>query len=163
MQATKDTFYIALRDRLVQFDPKLTIVIDGAIRPAIVVTENEPPGASPRQDEAFYLDWEGVRPVQPATSTLMAMDCTISYTCSGQSDSGGVDRGRNLGALDADLLAISAPAQAHKNDYSSGLPVDLGSYIFWSVPRVEPLKVEARQVGRQAQVTVFFYPEVNQQ
>ncbi|MFZ0705638.1 MAG: hypothetical protein WAM71_08560 [Candidatus Korobacteraceae bacterium] len=163
MQATKDTFYIALRDRLVQVDPNLTIVIDGATRPAIVVTENEPPSAQSRQDEAFYLDWGSAHPVQPATSTLMAMDCMIGYTCSGQSDSGGVDRGRKLSALDADLLAICAPAQAHKNDYSSGSPVDLASYIFWSAPKLEPLKVEAKQVGRQALVTVFFYPEVNQQ
>jgi hypothetical protein len=163
MQATKDTFYITLRDRLVQVDPNLTIVIDGATRPAIVVTENEPPSSQPRQDEAFYLDWGGARPVQPATSTLMAMDCTISYSSGGQSDSGGVDRGRKLGALDSDLLAICAPAQAHKNEYSSGSAVDLGSYIFWSAPKLEPLKVEAPQLGRQAQVTVFFYPEVNQQ
>jgi hypothetical protein len=163
MQAAKDTFYITLRDRLVQVDPNLTVVIDGAIRPAIVVAENEPPSSSPRQDEAFYLDWEGACPVQPATSNLMAMGCAISYTCSGASDNGGVDRGRDLSALDADLLAIFAPAQAHKSDYSSGSPVDLGSYIFWSAAKLEPLKVEASQVGRQAKVTVFFYPEVNQQ
>ncbi len=162
MQATKDTFYVALRDRLVQVDPNLTTVIDGAKRPAIVVAENEPPSACSRQDETFHLDWGGARPVQPATSTLMAMDCTVSYTCVGESDSGGVGRGRGLGALDADLLAICAPGQAHKNDYSSGSAVDLGSYIFWRAPQLEPLKVEAKQVGHQAQVTVFFYPEVNQ-
>lgn len=163
MQATKDTFYVTLRDRLVQVDPNLIMVIDGATRPAIVVAENEPPISLPRQDEAFYLDWGGATPVQPATSTLTAMVCTISYTSVGQSDNGGVDRGRDLAALDADLLAICAPAQAHKNDYSSGAAVDLGSYIFWSIPKLEPLKVEAKQVGRLAQVTVFFYPEVNQQ
>ena len=162
MQATKDSFYVTLRDRLVEVDPDLTMVIDGATRPAIVVVENEPPSAQPRQDQAFYLEWGGTRPVHPATSSLMAMDCTIRYTCSGQSDSGGVSRGRELGALDGDMLAICAPGQAKKNDYSSGSPVNLGSYIFWSLPRLEPLKVEAKQVGRQAQVTVFFYPEVNQ-
>lgn len=164
MQATKDTFYVTLRDRLVQVGPNLTMVIDGATRPAIVVIENEPPISLPRQDEAFYLDWGSARPVQPATSTLTAMDCTITYTSVGQSDIGGVDRGRGLAALDADLLAICAPAQAHKYDYSSGSPIDLGSYIFWSIPKLERWKVEeAKQVGRQAQVTVFFYPEVNQQ
>src|SRR5690348_793102 len=126
MQATKDSFYIRLRDRLVEVDPELTIVIDGATRPAIVVLENEPPSAQPRQDEAFYLEWGGGRAVHPATSTLMAMDCTISYTCSGQSDCGGVGRGRALGRLDADLLAICTPAQARKNDYTGGSPVDLG-------------------------------------
>jgi len=162
MQATKDTFYITLRDRLVQVDPNLTIEIDGATRPALVVTENEPPTASPRLDEAFYLDWGGVHPVQPATSPLMAMECTISYTTAGESDSGGVGRGRKLGGLDATLLAICAPAQAQKSDYFSGAAIDLGSWIWWSPAKLEPLKVEARHVGRQAQVTVFFYPEVNQ-
>jgi hypothetical protein len=162
MQATKDSFYVTLRDRLVEVDPDLTIVIDGATRPGIVVVENEPSSAKPQQDAAFYLEWEGVRPVHPATSTLMAMDCTMTYTCSGQSDSGGVDRGRALGGLDAVLLAICAPALAAKSDYSSGPASDLGSYIFWSVPKLEALKVEAKQVGRRAQVTVFFYPEVNQ-
>ncbi len=163
MQATKDTFYIALRDRLTEVDPNLTIAIDGATRPAIVVLENEPPSSQPRQDQAFYLEWGGARPMQPATSTLTAMDCTISYSSSGQSDSGGVDRGRDLAALDADLLAICTPAQAHKNDYASGSPVDVGSYIFWSAPKLDSGKVGPKQVGRQAQVTVFFYPEVNQQ
>jgi hypothetical protein len=163
MQATKDTFYITLRDRLVQTDPNLTIAIDGATRPAIVVVENEPPSASPRLDKAFYLEWGSAVPVQASTSTLMAMECVVSYTTAGESDNGGVDRGRNLATLDSDLLTSSAPAQAHKNDYSTGSPVDLGSYIFWSAPKLESAKVEARQVGRQAQMTVFFYPEVNQQ
>jgi hypothetical protein len=163
MQATKDTFYITLRDRLVQVDPKLTIVVDGATRPAIVVVENEPPSSLQRQNEAFYLEWGSARLLQPATSTLTTMDCTIAYTSVGQSDIGGVDRGRDLAALDADLLAICAPAQAHKNDYTSGSPVDLGSYIFWSAPKLEVTKAEAKQVGRQAQLRVFFYPEVNQQ
>jgi hypothetical protein len=163
MQATKDTFYITLRDRLVQADPNLTIAIDGATRPAIVVVENEPPNASPRLDKAFYLEWGSVVPVQSPTSTLMAMECTVSYTTTGEPDNGGVDRGRSLAALDADFLTMCAPAQAHKNDFSSGSPVDLGSYIFWSAPKLELAKAQAGQVGRQAQVTVFFYPEVNQQ
>ncbi len=162
MQATKDTFYITLRDRLVQADPNRKIVIDGATRPAIVVVENEPPSAQPWQNGAFYLEWGSARSVQPATSTLEAMDCIITYTSAGDPETGGVGRGRDLGALDADLLAMCTPAQAHKNDYSTGSAVDLGSYIFWSAPELKPAKVEPNQVGRQALVTVFFYPEVNQ-
>jgi hypothetical protein len=162
MQSTKDTFYITLRDRLVQVDPELKIVIDGAIRPAIVVVENEPPNSLPRQNGAFYLEWGGARAVQPATSTLEAMDCTITYSSTGEIDTGGVGRGRDLGALDADLLAMCRPGQAHKKDYSTGSAVDLGSDIFWPAPELKPAKVETKQVGRQAQVTVYFYPEVNQ-
>ena len=163
MQATKDTFYTTLRDRLVQIDPNRTITIDGATRPAIAVVENEPPTSLPRQNDAFYLEWGGIRPVHPGTSTLAAMDCAINYTSAGQSDSGGVGRGRDLASLDADLLSMCAPPQAHKCDYSSGSAVDLGSYIFWSGAEFKPAKVDAGQVGRQVLLTVFFYPEVNQQ
>ncbi len=163
MQATKDSFYVALRDRLVKMDPNLTMVVDGATRPAIVVLENEPPNSLDRQNDAFYLDWGGVRAVQPATSTLSAMDCTITYSSAGQQDTGGVGRGRDLASLDANLLGMCAPPQAQKYDYSSGTPADLGSYIFWSAPDLKTAKVKASQVGREAHVTVFFYPEVNQQ
>ena len=162
MQATKDTFYVALRDRLVQYDPTLTITIDGATRSAIVVLENEPPAPLPLQNDAFYLEWGGARSVRPETSGLFAMECAIRYTSAGQQDTGGVDRGRDLAKLDGDLLVMCTPPQAHKYDYSTGSAVDLGSWIFWSQPELKPAKVEATQVGREAHVTVFFYPEVMQ-
>jgi len=162
MQATKDSFYVALRDRLVQCDPNLTITIDGATRPAIVVLENEPPSSAPQQDEAFYLHWGEARLVHPGNSTLMSLECTISYSSAGQRDTGGVARGRSLAALDADLLTVCAPSCTEKYDYSSGSPVDLNSSIFWTLPQLKTAKLDATEVGRQAQVTVFFYPEVNQ-
>src|SRR3974390_3084475 len=109
MQAAKDTFYVALRDRLVQCDPTLTITIDGATRPAIVVLENEPPASLPLQNDAFYLEWGAARPVRPETSALFAMDCVIGYTSAGQQDSGGVGRGRDLSKLDGDLLMMCGP------------------------------------------------------
>ncbi len=133
MQATKDTFYVTLRDRLVQVDPNLTMVIDGATRPAIVVIENEPPISPPRQDEAFYLDWGGASAVQPATSTLTAMVCTISYTSLASLTVEESIAGGSWLRWMRICWPICAPAQAHKNDYSSGSPVDLGSYIFWSI------------------------------
>ena len=163
MQAAKDTFYVALRDRLVQCDPNLTITIDGATRPAIVVLENEIPASQPLQNDAFYLEWGGVRSVRPDSSGLLAMDCLVYYTSAGQQDTGGVGRGRDLGKLDGDLLTMCSPPQAHKYDYSTGSAVDLGSYIFWSLPELKPAKAGPTQVGREAHVTVYFYPEVTQQ
>jgi hypothetical protein len=162
MQATKDSFYIALRDRLVQCDPNLTITIDGATRPAIVVLENEPPSSLQRQENAFYLQWGDARLTRAANSTLMAMDCVISYSSAGQRETGGVGRGRSLAALDADLLTICAPPHTEKFDYSSDTPADLNSSIFWVGPQLTTAKLETTEVGRGAQVTVFFYPQVNQ-
>ena len=162
MQAAKDTFYVALRDRLVQLNPALTITIDGATRPAIVVEENEPPASIPKQNDAFYLQWGEAQLVHPATSALMMMGCVIVYTSQGEPESGGVGRGRDMATLDSDLLAICSPPQAHKYDYATGAPVELGSFIFWSRPELKILKTELGQVGREAHIAVFFYPEVSQ-
>lgn len=162
MQAAKDSFYIALRDRLVARDPDLKITVDGATRPAIVVLENEPPSSVPLQNGAFYLKWGDAEAAYASNSSLMKMKCTICYTSQGDPETGEVGRGRDLGALDADLLGICAPPRTHKFDYSSGSAVDAGSDIFWSAPELAWAKTEAVQVGREARINVFFYPEVSE-
>ncbi len=162
MQPTKDSFYVALRDRLVAVDPQRTITIDGATRPAIAVVENEPPNAAPPLCDAFYLHWGGARPVLPAAGTLMEMECTIAYRTKGSDQNGSLDRGRDLASLDNDALAICAPPNSQKYDYSSGPPVDLGSSIFWTQPVFSALINAPPYLGREVSVTVFFYPEVNQ-
>ena len=43
MQAAKDSFYMALRERLAALNPARTMVIDGVTVPAIVVRENMEP------------------------------------------------------------------------------------------------------------------------
>ena len=163
MQPTKDTFYIALRDRLVAADPSRTVTLDGATRPAIAVIENEPPSGAPLLCDTFYLHWGDARPAPVSTGTLMAMECLISYATKGSLQSASLDRGRDLASLDSDLLAICSPPQTAKCDYSSGTPVALGSTIFWTAPVLSVSKSNPPYVGRDVTVTVFFYPEVNQQ
>jgi hypothetical protein len=162
MQPTKDSFYVTLRDRLVAVDPGRTITIDGATRPAIAVAENEPPNAAPPLCDAFYLHWGGARAVQPATGTLMEMECVISYRTKGSDQNGNLDRGRDLASLDNDILALCAPPSAEKCDYSTGSAVDLGSTIFWTPPVFSALVNAPPYLGREVSVSVFFYPEVNQ-
>jgi hypothetical protein len=162
MQPTKDSFYVALRDRLVAVDPNRTITLDGATRPAIAVIENEPPSGAPLLCDAFYLYWGNARSAIPVIGNLMAMDCAISYCTRGSVQNASLDRGRDLASLDNDLLAICAPPQTAKNDYSSGTPVPLGSTIFWTQPMLNAAKSIPPYVGREITVTVYFYPEVNQ-
>ena len=162
MQATKDTLYLTLRDRLAQAYPGRTITVDGITRPAIVVVENDKPSVTARQHDAFYLEWGEARAVRPAISTLMAMVCTVSYASAGTEQNGGLDRGRTLGELESEWQGICSPAVAGKNDYSSGNPVDLGSNIFWTQPVFRPAKGAPDCVAREASLTVYFYPEVNQ-
>ncbi len=42
MQFAKDSFYIALRDRLAVLNPARTVYLDGVTRPAVIVAENQP-------------------------------------------------------------------------------------------------------------------------
>jgi|SRR5579862_696679 len=162
MQPTKDSFYVALRNRLVIVDPNRTVTLDGVTRPAIAVLENEPPTGAPPLCDTFYLHWGNLRPADLAAGTLMTLDCTISYCTKGTMQNSSLDRGRDLASLDNDLIAICAPPQTAKNDYSSGSPVSLGSNIFWTQPVLNAAKATPPYIGREVIVTVFFYPEVNQ-
>jgi len=162
MQASKDSFYLTLRDRLAQAYPERTITVDGITRPAIVVVENDKPSVTGRQHDAFYLEWGEAHAVRPAISTLMAMVCTVSYASAGTEQNGGLDRGRMLGTLEAELLGLCSPAVTRKYEYTSGTPVYLGSNIFWSQSVFGAAKAEPGCVAREASLTVYFYPEVNQ-
>ena len=162
MQPTKDSFYVELRNRLAAVDPNRTITLDGAVRPAIAVVENEPPATAPPLYDVFYLHWGSARPVQPSIGTMMALDCTISYCTVGAEQNGWLDRGRALANLDNDLLAICSPAHTAKCDYSSGAPVSLGTTLFWTQPVLTAAKTMQSNIGREVAITLFFYPEVNQ-
>lgn len=162
MQATKDTFYLTLRDRLATAYPGRTVTIDGITRAAMAVAENEKPSVTPRQHDAFYLEWGDVQPVRPAISTLMALSCTISYQSSGTEVNGGRDRGRNIAELESELIAICSPTAVQKYDYTGPQPADLGSTIFWTAPTFRKTKAGAGMIAGEASVTVYFYPEVNQ-
>ena len=162
MQATKDSFYVTLRDRLAQGYPARTITVDGITRPAIVVVENDKPGVTARQHDAFYLSWGDARPVQPAISNLMAMVGSFSYISAGTEQNGGLDRGRAVSEMESELLDICAPRSARKSDWTGTSSADLGSNIFWTVPTFRATENLAACVAREAAVTVYFYPEVNQ-
>jgi len=162
MQAAKDTFYVTLRDRLAQAYPARTITVAGVTRPALVVVENDQPSITARQKDAFYLEWGDARAVRPAVSKLMAMDCTLTYGSAGTDAIGGLDRGRAVAEMDSELLVICAPFTTEKYDYTGSNRLDLGSTIFWSMPKFQVGQAAPNCIARQASITVYFFPEVNQ-
>lgn len=161
MQPAKDSFYVELRNRLITVNPQRTILLDGVMRPAIAVAENEPPGGSPPLCDTFYLHWGAARPVETRLG-LLAMQCTVSYCTQGTEGNGFLDRGRALGSLDRDLLAISVPCNTAKCDYTTDPPAPLGSTIFWTRPVLSEARTIPPVIGRDATCTVFFYPEGGQ-
>ena len=185
MQFAKDSFLIALQQRLAALNPARTVTINGATVPAVVAVENLPPAAAEPQPNAFYIEWGTANAVDghAGNSALMGQNCVISYYSLGTTQSM-VDRGRVLGELDKELLTICQPTNTEKYDYTQSPPADLGTSIFWNQPAfaeattsgVEDNAVayqgrglrramyeQAYQDGRverRVQMTVFFFSEV---
>jgi hypothetical protein len=175
MQFTKDSFYMALLQRLISLDPLRTVTLNGTTRPAIIVAENELVIPVQPVADAFYIEWGAAQvvPRQVGDCGLMEMECVISYHTFGTVESG-VDRGRALAALDMDLMQICQPPRTEKRDYTQAPSVDLGTSILWTIPVLSkvagsdaarneglPSGNEGVRLERSASLKVFFFPEVN--
>jgi hypothetical protein len=175
MQFTKDSFYMALLQRLTVLNPQRTVTLNGAVRPALIVAENEMVIPVVPLPDAFYIEWGGAQLAarQTGSRELMEMECVISYHTLGTVESG-VDRGRVLGELDNEVLGICQPQHTAKQDYTQAPSISLGSNIFWTGPALGkvsgsqapttealPRGNEGVRLERSATLKVFFFPEVN--
>lgn len=167
MQFAKDSFYAVLRERLAAVNPARTVVLNGPERPALIAVENEQRNSVPPLPDAFYLEW-GAAKVAAETGgaePILGMTCTFNYYTTGSTESG-VDRGRKLGEMDAELLQICRPCHTQKRDYRQSPSTDLGTALFWTLPdfgvmsesRKDSSAGRARE-QRTASLTVFFFPE----
>jgi len=173
MQFTKDSFYLALRERMMSLNPQRRVRVDGVSRAAMFASENEPVSAKTIEEDSFYLRWGGSRAVAKhmgGSRRLRALECVITYRTRGTCESA-VDRGRAIGALDNELLNICHPGRSRKRDFTQSPSVDLGSDIFWSEPEMAELETgdasdSAAGCGgailqRSARLTLYFFPEVD--
>src|SRR5437588_8900966 len=119
MQFAKDSFFLAVRERLAGLNPARVITVNGATVPAVVVVENLPPSYAEAQPNALYIEWGAAGQVSgPAGSgALMSLEVLISYYSLG-SVASMVDRGRVLGQLEGELLSICQPPNTEKRDYT---------------------------------------------
>lgn len=162
MVNSRDTFYVTLRDRLAQMNPQRTAWIRGTQRTAIEVEDAEPVAALPAS-EVFVLRWTGLKTDTREPLALATMDCEIRYGTAGTHTGSGLDRGRRLAAMDAELLAMLAPPSAVKMDYTQTPPVAMGTRVFWSDPVWGAVTVDADRLERKVTVTVFGYEEEGEQ
>ncbi|MGC2475527.1 MAG: hypothetical protein WA485_14400 [Candidatus Sulfotelmatobacter sp.] len=186
MQFAKDSFFLALQQRLSSWNPGRTVTVSGATVPAVLVVENLPPSSAEPQPNTFYIEWGGADVVggHAGNGALMSLDVVISYYSLGSVPSM-VDRGRLLAQLDDELLAICQPPNTDKRDYTQAPSADLGTNVFWRQPSFtegkgsgmywgrtsfpERMKsgvtdsAESRQdarVERKARLTLYFFSEV---
>jgi hypothetical protein len=178
MQFAKDSFYMALRERLAVVNPARTVMKDGVTRPAILVVENEPANAAEPMADTFHIYWGGAK-VSKAHSggeePLIGLECTIAYRTAGSSEAG-VDRGRGLAKLDEELLAICRPGWAAKRDYTQSPAVELGTNLMWNPPDLGETEtvgeapsswrktraLSGARLQRLASMTIYFFGETEQ-
>ena len=167
MQNAKDTFYITLQQRLAALNPARTLVVRGVIRPASLVEENELPTAAEPTD-AFRLHWTALAVDAQSPMPLVAMECAIDYSTDGTEANGGMDRGRRLASMDAELAAALAqtPHSAPKLNYTAAgpgiAPTAMATRIFWAAPVFSPAKAINERLARTATVQVFAYQEAGE-
>jgi len=171
MQFAKDSFFLALQERLAGLSPERTVTVNGTMVPAVVVVENMLPTSAEPRPNTFYIEWGEADVVQghAGSAPLMSLDVVISYYTMGSVPSM-VDRGRMLAQLDRELLSICQPPNTGKRDYTQSPSAELGTNVFWGQPslaeRVKGGVTEAGErhqdarVERKARLTMYFFPEV---
>lgn len=158
MQNAKDSFYMALRNRLAALNPERTIMLRGAIRPGILMEEAEAPFTQPPAD-VFIVRWTGAAADLDLASTLTAQECEISYQTCGCQSFGGLDRGRVLAKMDEELLALLQPFSTPKFCYTATPPAPLLTSVFWDEPAFTPIVTQRDRLIRTARVTLYSYCE----
>ncbi len=158
MQNAKDSFYMALRARLVTINPERTILLRGAARPGILVEEAEAP-FSQLPDDVYILRWLGLGTDVDLASTMAAEECEILYQTCGTQSFGGLDRGRMLSAMDEEITTMLQPFRAQKMNYTATPPVAMLTQVFWDEPVFTPVAVQRDRVSRSAKVLVYSYQE----
>lgn len=158
MQNAKDSFYMALRTRLAASNPDRTILIRGTVRPGILIEEAEAPFAQPPLD-VFILRWLSVDADTGLPTTVSIQECEIAYQTAGTQTFGGLDRGRILSKMDAELRSMITPLRTMKCNFSSNSPEELSTQVFWNEPIFGPAVSQRERIGRTVKVRVYSYME----
>jgi hypothetical protein len=167
MQNAKDTFYATLQSRLAVLNPARTIVVRGVVRPGTLVEENELSSAWIPVD-AFRLQWTGLQVNGEGPLPLVVMECSIQYATDGTSGNGGMDRGRLLAAMDAELASAleAEPHTVTKINYSAAgdgiAPTAMGTSVFWADPVFGAATAVGDRLARTTRVQVLAYQEAGE-
>lgn len=158
MQNAKDSFYLALRNRLATVNAERTVWLRGVVRPGILVEEAEAFAAMLPPD-VFVLRWTGLSMDTQLPAPLSAMECEIHYATDGTQSCGGLDRGRKLSEMDAEVVAVLAPPSTQKMECTQTPAVQMATMVFWTEPVFSTAIIARDRLTRVARVTVFSYQE----
>jgi hypothetical protein len=167
VQNAKDTFYEVLRGRLAAINPERTIVLRGVVRPGVLVEENELVSTAALSD-CFRLRWTQATADSNGAFATISLECEIVYETAGNAFNGGMDRGRALAAMDAELQAAvnAAPQSAPKSNYA-GLAygtaaVPMSTSIWWGPLVFGKTQINDDRIARTATVVVNSFQEAGE-
>ena len=158
MENARDSFYLALRNQLAVVNPSRTMVMRGVQRPGILVEENESAAAIAAPD-IFVLRWTAFIVDEQHALPLTEQTCEVHYWTEGTSTNGGLDRGRLMAQMDADLVQILGPRRMQKQNFSVNPPTSLATQAFWTGAAFEPVATSRNQLSRVAKVKLYSYEE----
>ena len=158
MQNAKDSFYVALRDRLAVLNPARVMTLRAVQRPGILVEEAEAQTAELPND-VFVLRWAALTALQNMPSLLAGIGCEVHYASSGTLALFGLDRGRAVEEMDGELLQILQPMCTQKMRYTATPAVAMQTQVFWTEPVFVATETVRNQLIRVAKVTVFAFQE----
>ena len=168
IQATKDTFYRMLQERIAAGNSGRTVVIRGTLRPGVLVSENELPGAAIdgiAPAEAFCLRWTGLAVEAAGALPLVRQTCEIRYASDGSTGMFGIDRGRALAAMDVELatalltppLTVAGFSPREAPGGGASAPQPTGGNVFWGDLAYKPAVMRGERMERTAEVEVYSY------
>jgi hypothetical protein len=158
MENARNTFYLALRDQLAVVNPLRVMVLRGVQRPGILVEENESAVAIALPD-IFVLRWTDCTLDEQHALPLAGQVCEIHYWTEGTSTNGGLDRGRFMSQMDADLSQMLGPRSAVKQNFAVTPPVALATNVFWTDATFSPVVTTKNRLSRVAKLTLYSYEE----
>jgi hypothetical protein len=167
LQNAKDTFYELLRSRIAAANPERTIALRGVTRPGVLVEENELVSTVTIPD-CFRLRWIDTNVDSANAMPIATLTCEVLYETAGTAGNVGLDRGRLLAAMDAELVGAlnSEPQTVIKQNYaalaSGGSATAMSTNIWWSNVVPGPLVVKADRIARTAKVTVMSCEEAGE-
>lgn len=158
MQNAKDSFYMALRTRLAAINSQRTVLLRGTVRPGILVEEAEAPFSQIPSD-VFVLRWLGLGMEMDLATAMVAEECEIVYQTCGTQSFGGLNRGRLLSAMDAELAAMLTPYSTPKLNYAATPPMAMLTQVFWDEPGFGPVTAQKDKLSRAVRLMVYSYQE----
>lgn len=167
MQNAKDTFYELLRSRIAVANPERTIVLRGVTRPGVLVEENELVSTVTMPD-CFRLRWIDASVDSVNAAPIATLTCEVLYETAGTAGNAGMDRGRLLAAMDAELAGAvnGTPQSATKQNYAAlatgGSGTAMNTNIWWSEVVLGPLVVKADRIARTAKLQVMTCEEAGE-